>query len=290
MVAVRRPRGRKDNLEIVRDDFWVTTCNKQLNFVQHIKTILDINGRAGVVLPDNVLFEGGAGETLRRRLLKEFDVHTLLRLPTGTFYAGGVKANVVFFEKRPAGDHPWTKSLWVYDLRTNQHFTQKVNPLRTQHLDDFVASYLPGRPRSERIETDRFKPFTYEEIIARDKANLDLLWLKDDSLEDAADLPAPTCSLGRSSRNSKSHLKSSPLSLSHLRHSPATAPCRSRRIQEPLLIHVCVDCVAGVQDVMCNRDTAVGIDVPLASNYNFRVTACEADHRAHLPISTYQHD
>jgi type I restriction enzyme M protein len=180
-----------DNLEIVRDDFWVTTSNKQLNFVQHIKTILDINGRAGVVLPDNVLFEGGAGETLRKRLLKEFDVHTLVRLPTGIFYAGGVKANVLFFDKRPASDTPWTEKLWVYDFRTNQHFTMKQNPLRRSHLDEFVECYKPGRPRGERVESERFKAFTYDELMARDKANLDLVWLKDDSIEDAADLPAP---------------------------------------------------------------------------------------------------
>ena len=181
------------NLEIVRDDFWVTTSNKQLNFVQHIKTILDINGRAGVVLPDNVLFEGGAGETLRKRLLKEFDVHTLVRLPTGIFYAGGVKANVLFFDKRPASDTetPWTEKLWVYDFRTNQHFTMKQNPLRRSHLDEFVECYKPGRPRGERVESERFKAFTYDELMARDKANLDLVWLKDDSIEDAADLPAP---------------------------------------------------------------------------------------------------
>ena len=181
----------KDNLEIVRDDFWVTTSNKQLNFVQHIKTIMDINGRAAVVLPDNVLFEGGAGETLRRRLLKEFDVHTLLRLPTGIFYAGGVKANVLFFDKRPAGDKPWTTNLWVYDLRTNQHFTQKTNAMQRHHLDEFVDCYKAGRPRSERVESERFKVYAYEELLERDKANLDLLWLKDDSLTDAADLPAP---------------------------------------------------------------------------------------------------
>jgi type I restriction enzyme M protein len=180
----------KDNLEIVRDDFWVTTSNKQLNFMQHIKTIMDINGRAAVVLPDNVLFEGGAGETLRKRLLKEFDVHTLLRLPTGIFYAGGVKANVLFFDKKPAGDKPWTTKLWVYDFRTNQHFTMKQNPLRRAHLDEFVEAYRPGS-REKRKESERFKAFTYEEIIARDKANLDIIWLKDDSLEDAADLPAP---------------------------------------------------------------------------------------------------
>ena len=182
---------KKDTLEIVRDDFWVTTSNKQINFVQHIKTILDINGRAAVVLPDNVLFEGGAGETLRKRLLKEFDVHTLLRLPTGIFYAGGVKANVLFFNKRPAASDPWTEKLWAYDFRTNQHFTQKQNPLRRSHLDEFVDCYKPGRSRSERVESERFKAFTYDELIARDKANLDLAWLKDDSIEDAADLPAP---------------------------------------------------------------------------------------------------
>jgi type I restriction enzyme M protein len=180
----------KDNLEIVRDDFWVTTSNKQLNFVQHIKTIMDINGRAAVVLPDNVLFEGGAGETLRKRLLKEFDVHTLIRLPTGIFYAGAVKANVLFFDKKPAGDKPWTTKLWVYDFRTNQHFTMKQNPLRREHLDEFVDAYKPGN-RGKRKESERFKAFTYEEIIARDKANLDIIWLKDDSLEDAADLPSP---------------------------------------------------------------------------------------------------
>jgi type I restriction enzyme M protein len=180
----------KDNLEIVRDDFWVTTSNKQLNFVQHIKTIMEIHGRAAVVLPDNVLFEGGAGETLRKRLLKEFDVHTLLRLPTGIFYAGGVKANVLFFDKKPAGDKPWTTKLWVYDFRTNQHFTMKQNPLRRTHLDEFVDAYMPGN-RGKRKESERFKAFKYEEILARDKANLDIIWLKDDSLEDAADLPAP---------------------------------------------------------------------------------------------------
>jgi type I restriction enzyme M protein len=180
----------KDNLEIVRDDFWVTTSNKQLNFVQHIKTIMDINGRAAVVLPDNVLFEGGAGETLRKRLLKEFDVHTLMRLPTGIFYAGGVKANVLFFDKKPAGDKPWTTKLWIYDFRTNQHFTMKQNPLQREHLDEFVDKYKPGN-RGKRKESERFKAFTYDEIIARDKANLDIIWLKDDSLEDAADLPTP---------------------------------------------------------------------------------------------------
>lgn len=179
-----------NNLEIVRDDFWITTSNKQLNFVQHIKTILDMNGRAAVVLPDNVLFEGGAGETLRRRLLKEFDVHTLLRLPTGIFYAGGVKANVLFFDKKPASETPWTNKLWVYDFRTNQHFTMKQNPLRREHLQEFVDAYKP-KNKDKREESERFKAFTYDELMARDKANLDIIWLKDDSLEDAENLPAP---------------------------------------------------------------------------------------------------
>ncbi|WP_223884633.1 N-6 DNA methylase [Micromonospora craniellae] len=150
-----------------------------------------LNGRAAVVLPDNVLFEGGAGETLRKRLLRDCDLHTMLRLPTGIFYAQGVKANVLFFDKKPAAERPWTDRLWIYDLRTNQRFTLKQNPLRRHHLDDFVACYLPGKPRSERVETVRFKSFTYEELLARDKANLDITWLRDQSLEDMDNLPAP---------------------------------------------------------------------------------------------------
>ncbi len=184
-------RESREDLAISRQDFWVTTSNKQLNFVQHIKTMLEVHGRAAVVLPDNVLFEGGAGETIRRRLLREYDVHTLLRLPTGIFYAGGVKANVLFFDRRPASEQPWTERLWVYDFRTNQHFTLKQNPLRREHLDDFVGCYAPGKARSERIETERFCCFSYEELTVRDKANLDLLWLKDASLADADALPPP---------------------------------------------------------------------------------------------------
>lgn len=180
-----------DDTEIFREDFVVTTSNKQLNFLQHIMTILDTNGRAGVVLPDNVLFEGGAGETLRRKLLTAFDFHTLLRLPTGIFYKPGVKANVLFFDKKPAAEQPWTQRLWVYDLRTNKHFTPKKSPLRSDDLVDFVASYIPGRARDERIESERWKPFSYDELIARDKVNLDITWLRDESLEDADDLPPP---------------------------------------------------------------------------------------------------
>ena len=141
----------REDLVIVRDDFWATTSNKQLNFLQHVKTLLAINGRAAIVVPDNVLFEGGAGETVRRKLLHECDVHTLLRLPTGIFYAQGVKANVLFFERKPASETPWTRTLWVYDLRTNMHFTLKQNPLRYEHLEDFVAAYQP-EDRGKRAE------------------------------------------------------------------------------------------------------------------------------------------
>jgi type I restriction enzyme M protein len=183
--------GGDDDAEIFRQDFVVTTSNKQLNFLQHIMTILDVPGRAGVVLPDNVLFEGGSGETLRRKLLTAFDFHTLLRLPTGIFYKPGVKANVLFFDKKPAAEEPWTRTLWVYDLRTNKHFTLKKNPLRRDDVNDFVSCYLPGRPRNERAPSERWKPFAYDELVARDKVNLDITWLRDESLEDADNLPAP---------------------------------------------------------------------------------------------------
>jgi type I restriction enzyme M protein len=180
----------KESLIINRDDFWASTSNKQLNFLQHIFTILKQHGRAAVVLPDNVLFEGGAGETIRRALLKQADVHTLLRLPTGIFYAQGVKANVLFFDRKPAQEKPWTQKLWIYDLRTNQHFTLKENTLKRTDLDDFVKCYNP-KNRHERKETERFKSFAYDELVKRDKVNLDIFWLKDDALEESANLPAP---------------------------------------------------------------------------------------------------
>jgi type I restriction enzyme M protein len=141
-------------------------------------------------VPDNVLFEGGAGETVRRKLLHECNVHTLLRLPTGIFYAQGVKANVLFFDRKPASEKPWTTKLWIYDFRTNKHFTLKTNPLKRTDLDDFVASYNPEN-RHERKETERFKLFAYDDLIKRDKVSLDIFWLKDDSLEDSANLPDP---------------------------------------------------------------------------------------------------
>ena len=189
--------ARRESQVIVRDDFWTSTSNKQLNFVQHIKTILKINGRAAVVVPDNVLFEGGAGETVRRKLLHECDVHTLLRLPTGIFYAQGVKANVLFFDRKPASEKPWTKQLWIYDLRTNRDFSLKQNPLTRGDLDEFVACYHPEN-RHERQTTwseaapgGRWRAYGIDELIARDKVNLDIFWLRDESLEDSASLPEP---------------------------------------------------------------------------------------------------
>jgi type I restriction enzyme M protein len=141
-------------------------------------------------VPDNVLFEGGAGETVRRKLLHECDVHTLLRLPTGVFYAQGVKANVLFFERKPASEMPWTKELWVYDLRTNKHFTLKQNPLRYEDLAEFINAYNPEN-RQARVNGERFKRFTYDELLQRDKVSLDLIWLRDESLEDSDNLPPP---------------------------------------------------------------------------------------------------
>ena len=183
-------KADKEALTYERQDFWATTSNKQLNFLQHVKTLLKINGKAAIVVPDNVLFEGGAGETVRRKILHECDVHTLLRLPTGIFYAQGVKANVLFFDRKPASETPWTEKLWIYDLRTNKHFTLKTSTLAYKDLEDFVACYNP-KNRHDRKETDRFKSFTYNELMQRDKANLDIFWLKDESLEDTENLPAP---------------------------------------------------------------------------------------------------
>ncbi len=191
-ITITNGEGKEDKEGLLyqRDDFWATTSNKQLNFIQHIKTILKVNGKAAVVIPDNVLFEGGAGEVIRRKLLDEFDVHTLLRLPTGIFYAQGVKANVLFFDKKPAREKPWTEKLWIYDFRTNKKFTLKKNPLKFEDLQDFIKCFNPEN-RLEREETERFKAFTYEELINRDKVNLDITWLKDESLDDIENLPHP---------------------------------------------------------------------------------------------------
>jgi type I restriction enzyme M protein len=204
MVLTNPPFGKKSSITIFngegkaeretliyeRQDFWATTSNKQLNFLQHVKTLLKIHGKCAIVVPDNVLFEGGAGETIRKKLLHDCDVHTLLRLPTGLFYAQGVKANVLFFDKKPASEKHWTKELWVYDLRTNKHFTLKEKPMTYEDLKDFVKCYNP-KNRHERQESERFKKFTYEQLTSRDKVNLDIFWLKDESLEDLENLPEP---------------------------------------------------------------------------------------------------
>lgn len=211
LILTNPPFGRKSSTTIIgengkatkekdtveREDFWSTTSNKQLNFVQHVKTLLNVNGRAAVVVPDNVLFEGGAGEQIRRKLLEECDVHTLLRLPTGLFYAQGVKANVLFFDRKPAAESPWTKKLWIYDLRTNQHFTLKTKPLKRLDLNEFVKCFHPENKNSrvptwsEKKTDGRWRAYDYEELVSRDKANLDIFWLKDDSLEASENLPEP---------------------------------------------------------------------------------------------------
>jgi type I restriction enzyme M protein len=180
----------RDALTYERQDFWETTSNKQLNFLQHIVSMLKVDGKAAVVLPDNVLFEGGAGEKIRRKLLETCDVHTILRLPTGIFYAQGVKANVVFFDAAPKDGRVHTKGIWFYDLRTNKHFTLKTRTLKFEDLQDFIDCYNPEN-RHERKETERFRFYKYKDLVARDKASLDIFWLKDDSLDNLDDLPPP---------------------------------------------------------------------------------------------------
>lgn len=180
----------RDALTYERQDFWETTSNKQLNFLQHIVNMLKVTGKAAVVLPDNVLFEGGAGEKIRRKLLENCDVHTILRLPTGIFYAQGVKANVVFFDNAPKDGRVHTKGIWFYDLRTNKHFTLKTHTLKLADLRDFITCYNPEN-RHQRVATERFKLFSYEELMAREKASLDIFWLKDNSLDNLDDLPPP---------------------------------------------------------------------------------------------------
>ncbi len=187
----------KQDLSYNRQDFWATTSNKQLNFLQHIRTMLKAHGEAAVVLPDNVLFEGGAGETVRKELLKTTELHTILRLPTGIFYANGVKANVLFFDNKPASKDPWTKEVYVYDYRTNVHHTLKKKPLQLEDLREFITLYNPEN-RNKRKETysaaneeGRWRKFSYADIIARDKTNLDIFWLKDKSLADLDNLPDP---------------------------------------------------------------------------------------------------
>jgi type I restriction enzyme M protein len=212
VVLTNPPFGKKSSITVVNDegetdretitynrpDFWTTTSNKQLNFVQHVKSMLKIHGRAAVVVPDNVLFEGGAGEKIRRKLLQECEAHTLLRLPTGIFYAQGVKANVLFFDRKPGAKEPWTKKLWIYDLRTNKEFTLKQRRMARADLDEFVKCYHPANRNQRKSTWDekkhldgRWRVFSYDELVARDKCSLDVFWLKDESLEDSAKLPEP---------------------------------------------------------------------------------------------------
>lgn len=198
-LTITNEEGEQEKEDLVynRQDFWVTTSNKQLNFLQHIRTLLKESGVAAVVLPDNVLFEGGAGETVRKELMKSVELHTILRLPTGIFYRPGVKANVLFFDNRPGARDPWTKDIWFYDYRTNIHHTLKKKTMTLEDLSDFIKCYNPSN-RSERKETwsesnpeGRWRKFTYEEILERDKTSLDIFWLKDESLADLDNLPDP---------------------------------------------------------------------------------------------------
>lgn len=204
IVLTNPPFGRKSSITIFngagapsrqtlsyeRDDFWTTTSNKQINFVQHVRSLLKQQGQAAVVVPDNVLFEGGAGETVRRNMLMQCDCHTLLRLPTGIFYAQGVKANVLFFQRKPGSTQHQTQSLWIYDLRTNMHFTPKTNPLTYSHLEDFIKSYNPEN-RLDRTESERFKSFTYKELTQRNNTNLDITWIQDETYESTDSLSTP---------------------------------------------------------------------------------------------------
>ena len=198
-ITFTNEEGEQEGEDLVynRQDFWTTSSNKQLNFVQHINTLLKPTGKAAVVVPDNVLFEGGAGETVRKKLLQTGDLHTILRLPTGIFYKPGVKANVIFFDRRPASPEMQTKDIWIYDFRTNIHFTLKQHPLTDADLDDFIQCYNPQN-RQSRKETwsadnpdGRWRKFSLQEILDRDKTSLDIFWIKDKSLADLDNLPDP---------------------------------------------------------------------------------------------------
>ena len=171
-----RPAG---SVDINRDDFFTETSNNQLNFLQHIMTLLNTGGRAAVVLPDNVLFEAG-GEVIRKKLLTDYNLHTILRLPTGIFYANGVKANVLFFVK---GEK--TEATWFYDYRTDVKHTLVQSPMKRSHLDDFVACYNADNI-GQRVETydaennpnGRWRKYSVEELLKRDKTSLDITWIK----------------------------------------------------------------------------------------------------------------
>ncbi|MGB6038144.1 MAG: N-6 DNA methylase, partial [Cryomorphaceae bacterium] len=206
--------AQKQDMSYNRQDFWETTSNKQLNFLQHIKTMLRINGEAAVVLPDNVLFEGGAGEAVRKQLLRTTELHTILRLPTGIFYAPGVKANVLFFTNKPASKEAWTKEVWFYDYRTNIHHTPKKLTMNVQHLQEFIDLYhsenINKREETWTEETPegRWRKYSYDEITARDKTSLDIFWIKDKSLTDLDNLPDPDILANEIVENIESALES----------------------------------------------------------------------------------
>ncbi len=198
-ITMTNEEDEEEEEELVynRQDFWTTSSNKQLNFLQHINTLLKASGKAAVVVPDNVLFEGGAGEIVRKKLLETCELHTIIRLPTGIFYKPGVKANVLFYDKRPASPDMQTKDIWIYDFRTNIHFTLKKHPMTDADLVDFIKCYNPEN-RRERTETwsednpdGRWRKFSVDEVLKRDKTSLDIFWIKDKSLADLDNLPDP---------------------------------------------------------------------------------------------------
>ena len=190
-------KEEKEDFTYNRQDFW-TSSNKQLNFVQHIRSMLKVTGKAAVVVPDNLLFEGGSGETVRKMLLDTTDLNTVLRLTTGIFYAHGVKANVLFFDNCEASKKPWTKEVWYYDYRTNVHHTLKKKQLKLEDLRDFIECFNPEKRHKRKATWDadsnpegRWRVYSYDELVSRDKTSLDIFWLKDASLADLDNLPEP---------------------------------------------------------------------------------------------------
>lgn len=190
VVLSNPPFGTKKGGErATRDDLTFMTSNKQLNFLQHIYRSLKADGkaRAAVVLPDNVLFQEGDGTKIREDLMDKCNLHTILRLPTGIFYAQGVKTNVLFFT-RGTEDKGNTKDIWFYDLRTNMPSFGKTNPLKESHFDEFVKAYTAED--REKVGDERWNKFTREQIKEKND-NLDLGLIKDDSILDYEDLPDP---------------------------------------------------------------------------------------------------
>lgn len=193
LILTNPPFGTKKGGQISRDDFTFETSNKQLAFVQHVYRSLKPGGRAGVVVPDNVLFEDGVGVKIREDLMNKCDLHTILRLPTGIFYAQGVKTNVLFFT-RGKTDKANTKAVWIYDLRTNAPAFGKRTTLTRDYFAEFEKAYgadpMGKSKRKDEGETGRFRCFKREDIEKR-SWNLDITWLKDENVEHADDLPAP---------------------------------------------------------------------------------------------------